>query len=194
MKFGNLHQDLELITMSRVGKQPIEIPDKVEVKLDGKNIVVKGPKGQLNYNLPEEIGIEIKDKIIKVFPEKHTKRTPALWGLSNRLIFNMIKGVTEGYQKKLEIQGVGYRAELKGKDLVLHLGYSHPVTVSPPSGIEFKVEKNIITVEGIDKQLVGQVAADIRAKRKPDVYKGKGIRYLGEEIKLKPGKKAVTAE
>jgi len=180
--------------MSRVGKQPIKIPDRVEVKLDGESIVVKGPKGQLSYNLPEEIGIEIEDKVIKVFPKKHRKKTPALWGLVNRLIFNMIHGVTEGYQKKLEIQGVGYRAELKGKDLILNLGFSHPITISPPSGIEFKAEKNIITVEGIDKQLVGQVAADIRSKRKPDAYKGKGIRYLGEKIKLKPGKKAATTE
>jgi len=180
--------------MSRIGKQPILIPENVEIKIDGQLIMVKGPKGDLKWELPEEIALEIKEGQIILSPKKQTKKAIALWGTSRSLVFNLVQGVTQGFEKKLEIEGVGYRAELQGKKLILHLGYSHPVEIEAPEGIEFQVDKNIITVKGIDKQLVGQVAAQIRSKRKPEPYKGKGIRYLGEEIRRKAGKKAVGAE
>jgi len=180
--------------MSRIGKQPIKIPEKVEVKIDGQSIVIRGPQGELNWSMPREIKAEAKEKEIIVQPAKKTKKTPALWGLSRNLIFNMIQGVTEGFEKKLQLEGVGYRAALQGNKLVLSLGFSHPIEIEAPKGIEFKVEKNIITISGIDKQLVGQVAAEIRAKRKPEPYKGKGIRYVDEIVRRKAGKKAVAAE
>lgn len=178
--------------MSRIGKKPILIPEAAEVEIEGAKLIVKGPKGELQREVRPEIRVEKKDKEILVMPGKKTKRTPAFWGLTRTLIFNMLKGVTEGYEKKLEIQGIGYRANLEGKDLVLELGFSHPVKIKKPEGIDFSVEKNIITVSGIDKELVGQVAAKIRKVRPPEPYKGKGIRYLGEEVRLKPGKKAAT--
>lgn len=181
-------------SMSRIGKQPIKIPEKVEVKIDGQSIVIRGPQGELSWSMPREIKAEAKEKEIIVQPAKKTKKTPALWGLSRNLIFNMIQGVTESFEKKLQLEGVGYRAALQGNKLVLSLGFSHPIEIEAPKGIEFKVEKNIITISGIDKQLVGQVAAEIRAKRKPEPYKGKGIRYVDEIVKRKAGKKAVAAE
>lgn len=180
--------------MSRIGKQPITIPEGVEVKVDGDLVTVKGPKGELRNQLRPEIKIEIKDKEIILKPVKFHKGTQALWGTYRSHIANMIKGVTKGFEKKLEIQGVGYRANLEDKDLVLSLGYSHPIKMTGREGIEFKVEKNTIIVSGIDKQLVGQLAAEIRSKRKPEPYKGKGIRYQGEIIKRKAGKKAVGTE
>ena len=185
--------------MSRIGKQPIKIPENVEVKIEGDLIIVKGPKGELKNRIPREIKIEIKDdKELKLKPIIFHKETQALWGTWRSLINNMIQGVTKGFEKKLEIRGVGYRAELKGlpagKDLVLSLGYSHLVKVRAPRDIEFKVEKNTITVSGIDKQVVGQIAADIRKKRKPEPYKGKGIRYEGEIVRRKAGKKAAAIE
>jgi len=183
--------------MSRIGKQPITIPDGVEVKVDkaaGGEIRIKGPKGELVRPVPDEIEVAIKDKEIVVGIKKKTNNAPALWGLLRTLIANMIEGVTQGFEKKLEIEGVGYRAALENDKLILSLGFSHPVEIKAPDGIEFKVEKNLITVSGIDKQLVGQVAADIRSKRKPEPYKGKGIHYLGEEIRRKAGKKVVGTE
>ncbi len=180
--------------MSRIGKQPINIPDGVEAKLENDEIKIKGSKGELAQAIPSEIKVEIKDKEIIVAPVKETKDSSAFWGLMRTLISNMIEGVTEGYQKQLEIEGVGFRAALQGNTLVLNLGFSHPVEVEAPEGIEFKVEKNLITVSGINKQLVGQVAADIRAKKKPEPYKGKGIHYLGEVIRRKAGKKAAGTE
>jgi len=187
--------------MSRIGKQPIKIPENVEVKIEGDLIIVKGPKGELKNRIPREIKIEIKDKELKLKPIIFHKETQALWGTWRSLINNMIQGVTKGFEKKLEIRGVGYRAELKdsptgeaGRNLVLSLGYSHLVKVRAPRDIEFKVEKNTITVSGIDKQVVGQIAADIRKKRKPEPYKGKGIRYEGEIVRRKAGKKAATIE
>lgn len=180
--------------MSRIGKQPISIPENVEVKVDNDFVIAKGPKGELKNQIRPEIKVEIEGKNIKFTPIIFNKGTQALWGTYRSLIANMIQGVTEGFEKKLEIQGVGYRANLEDKDLVLSLGYSHPIAVKVPQGIEFKVEKNIITVSGIDKQLVGQIAAEIREKRKPEPYKGKGIRYQGEVVRRKAGKKAVAAE
>jgi len=180
--------------MSRIGKKSIQIPEGVEVKIEGDLIMVKGPKGELKNQIRPEIKAEVKDGQVEFKPQIFRKGTSALWGTYRSLIFNMIEGVTKGFEKALEIEGVGYRAVLEGKDLVLNLGYSHPIKIKAPQGIEFKVEKNNITVSGIDKQLVGQVAAEIRSGRKPEPYKGKGIRYRGEIIRRKAGKKAVATE
>lgn len=180
--------------MSRIGKKSITIPEGVEVKVEGDLVMVKGPKGELKNQIRPEIKVEIKDKEIGLKPVILHKGTSALWGTFRSLINNMVEGVTKGFAKILEIEGVGYRANLEGRDLVLSLGYSHPIKVKAPQGIEFKVEKNTITISGIDKQLVGQVAAEIREKRKPEPYKGKGIRYQGEVIRKKAGKKAVATE
>ena len=180
--------------MSRIGKKPIEIPKGVEVKIEDNVVIVKGPKGELQKKIRPEIKVEIKENEILVSPEKETKKTNAFWGLTRTLISNIIKGVTEGYEKKLEIQGVGYKANLEGEDLVLQVGFSHSVKIDKVGGIKFEVEKNIIAISGIDKELVGQVAAKIRKVRPPEPYKGKGIRYVGEEVRRKAGKKVVTAE
>lgn len=188
--------------MSRIGKKPIIIPAGVEVKIEKGQIIVKGPKGELKRDIPAQIKIEIKeasseaagDKELIVGLAKRTKKSPALWGLFRVLISNMVEGVTNGFEKKLEIKGVGYRASVKDNKLILSIGYSHPVEIEPPAGIELKTEKEIIIVSGIDKQLVGQVAAKIREQKKPEPYKGKGIRYLGEIVRRKAGKKAVGTE
>ncbi len=180
--------------MSRIGKKPIVIPENVEVKIEAGQIIVKGPKGELKQSIPSQIKLDLTDKELIVIPQEKSKNTPALWGLIRTLVFNMSKGVTEGFEKKLEIEGVGYRVSLQGNKLILNVGLSHPIEIEAPAGIEFKVDKNIITVSGIDKQLVGQVAAKIRAYRKPEPYKGKGIRYLGEVVRRKAGKKVVSAE
>jgi len=184
--------------MSRIGKQSILIPEKVEVKIDGDLVIVKGPKGELTRRLVASIEARIEDGKILFSPGKTAdpadKKIMALWGLSRALVFNMVKGVTDGFEKRLEIEGIGYRVALQGNKLVLSLGFSHPVEIEAPKGIEFKTEKNTIIVSGIDKEMVGQVAADIRSRRKPEPYKGKGIRYQGEVIKIKAGKKAVSTE
>ena len=180
--------------MSRIGKQPVVIPDNVEVKVDGDLVIVNGPKGELKNKIRPEIKVEIKDKEIILKPAKFYKGTSALWGTYRSLIANMVEGVVKGFEKKLEIRGVGYRASTEGKDLVLNLGYSHPIKIKTPKGIDFRIEKNIIIVSGINKQLVGQIAAEIREKRKPEPYKGKGVRYLGEIVRRKAGKKAVGTE
>ena len=178
--------------MSRIGKKPIEIPQGVEVKTEDQKIVIKGPKGELSQEVRPEIEVLIKEGKIFVSPKKETKETKAFWGLTRALLANLIQGVTEGFEKKLEIKGVGYRASLEGENLDLKVGFSHPVEIKKPAGINFSVEKNIITVSGINKQLVGEMAAKIRRIRPPDPYKGKGIRYLGEVIRKKEGKRAVT--
>lgn len=185
--------------MSRIGKKPIIIPKDVEVKIEDDEIAVRGPKGELRRTIFPEIKVELeelsgKEKKLVLGIKKKTKNARAFWGLLRTLIFNMIEGVTKGFEKQLEIQGVGYRASLQGNILVLNIGFSHPVEIKAPEGIEFKVEKNIITVFGLDKQLVGQTAAKIRAQKKPEPYKGKGIRYLGEAVRRKAGKKTVSAE
>jgi len=179
--------------MSRVGKKTIQIPDKVEVKNDAGFVSVKGPKGELKMKLHPAIGLELKDKEINMVVVKEIKEANALWGTMRQLIQNMILGVTVGFKKELEINGVGYRASLAGKDLMLAVGYSHEVKFPVPEGIKISVDKNVISVEGIDKFLVGETAAQIKRVKKPEPYKGKGIRYLGEIVKIKAGKKAKSA-
>ncbi len=178
--------------MSRVGKKPILIPEGVEVKIENQNVNVKGPNGELSVNVRPEIKVEIKEDKIFIVPQVETKKTKAFWGLSRVLLSNMVFGVKEGYEKKLQIEGIGYRAALEGNNLVLFVGFSHPVKIEAPAGIKFSIEKNIITVSGIDKGLVGETAAKIRRTQPPEPYKGKGIRYLGEIIRKKEGKKAAT--
>ncbi len=177
--------------MSRIGKQPIPVPAGVDVKIDGSTVTVKGPKGELTRTFSDIITIKQEDGVIIVERPDDSREARSLHGLTRTLIANMVTGVSEGYVKNLEIVGVGYRAALKGKDLELALGFSHPVIVSPEPGITFEVPApNKITVSGIDKQRVGQVAADIRKWRKPEPYKGKGIRYEGEYVRRKLGKAA----
>ena len=180
--------------MSRIGKQPIEIRDGVTVTQKEETLEVKGPKGQLELRLHPLIKIEIKDKEILLSPKEMSKQGRSLWGLFRTLVDNMIIGVTEGYEKKLEFKGVGYKAQAQGDKLVLDVGFSHPVELKMPAGIAVSVEKNIITVSGISKEMVGQAAAKIRAVRKPEPYKGTGIAYEGEKIRRKVGKKAAAAE
>ncbi|GAB3191303.1 50S ribosomal protein L6 [Nesterenkonia suensis] len=175
--------------MSRIGRLPITIPAGVEVSLDGRDISVKGPKGELHRTLSEGIIVTIEEGTITVTRPDDERESRSLHGLTRTLINNMIIGVTEGYTKKLEIVGTGYRVQAKGSDLEFALGYSHPVPVSAPEGITFQVEgANKLAVSGIDKQQVGEVAANIRKLRKPDPYKGKGVRYEGEQIRRKAGK------
>jgi large subunit ribosomal protein L6 len=175
--------------MSRIGRLPVTIPSGVDVSIDGRNVQVKGPKGTLQHTVAEPIDVTKEDDIIRVTRPSDDGPVRALHGLSRTLIANMVTGVTEGYRKTLEIVGVGYRVQAKGQDLEFSLGFSHPVTISPPEGITFRVEAPTrFVVEGIDKQLVGEVSARIRKLRKPDPYKGKGVRYQGEVIRRKVGK------
>lgn len=177
--------------MSRIGRKPIPIPSGVDITLSGNHITVKGPKGTLQQDLPRDMIIKNEDGTITVERPTEQRQHRSLHGLTRSLIANMVQGVTEGYKKDLEIQGVGYRAAAKGKDLEFALGFSHPVTVQAPEGISFEVPAPTkITVSGADKQAVGQVAAEIRALRPPDSYKGKGIRYAGEFVRKKAGKAA----
>lgn len=179
--------------MSRIGKKPIEIPDGTEVKIEKQKITVKGPQGELSLAIRPEIEVLKKEKKIFVYSKKETKKTGALWGSMRANLANAVQGVNKGFEKKMEIRGIGYRANLEGEDLNLQLGFSHPVKVKKPEGIKFSIDKSIITVSGFDKQLVGEIAAKIRKIRPPDPYKGKGVRYLGEVVKKKEGKKAIAA-
>ena len=180
--------------MSRVGRKPIPIKKGVTVSLKDKAISVKGPKGELSATVHKNIGVEIKDNHVLFTRADDEKENRALHGLWRALVQNMIVGVTEGYSKKLEIVGVGYRAEMKGKKLQLLLGYSHPIIFGPPDGIKIEAPTQTnITISGIDKQLVGLVASKIRAFRPPEPYKGKGVKYEGEYIRRKAGKAAATA-
>ncbi|MGA1842386.1 MAG: 50S ribosomal protein L6 [bacterium] len=175
--------------MSRVGKKPITINDGVKVNIEGQFVSVKGPKGELSQTIPSEIDIERKDKVLILTPKGNQKRSHSLHGLSRTLIANMIHGVTEGFRKELKIVGIGYRANISGKVLNLLLGYSHPIKYNIPEHISIEVTKeNRIIVQGIDKQKVGQVAAEIRDFRRPEPYKGKGIMYVDERIRTKVGK------
>jgi large subunit ribosomal protein L6 len=175
--------------MSRVGNAPITLPSGVDLQVDGPRVTVKGPQGELNRRFPERISIAVDDGVATVSCSDETRESKALHGLSRALLANMVQGVSEGYRKELEIQGVGYRAQLKGSSLELQVGYSHNVTVEAPSGITFEVpEPTRVSVVGIDKELVGQVAADVRKVRPPEPYKGKGIRYVGEYVRRKAGK------
>jgi large subunit ribosomal protein L6 len=177
--------------MSRVGQAPIPIPSGVQISITGRTITVNGPKGELQRSFPEEISIEKGDDELRVIRANESRETRALHGLVRSLVANMVQGVTEGYEKRLEIHGVGYRAQKQGNDLELAVGYSHTVRKPAPDGIEFDVPAPTrITVRGIDKELVGQTAAEIRAIRKPEPYKAKGIRYEGEHIRRKAGKAA----
>ncbi|MGH2693204.1 MAG: 50S ribosomal protein L6 [Actinomycetota bacterium] len=180
--------------MSRVGLSPIPIPSGVEVQISSGAVRVKGPKGELHQPIPEGISVEQADGELRVARANDQREVRALHGLIRSLIANMVRGVTEGFERALEIQGVGYRAAKKGNDLELTVGYSHPVNKKAPSGIEFEVpQPTRIVVRGIDKELVGQTAAEIRAIRKPEPYKGKGIRYEGEQVRRKAGKAAKAA-
>jgi large subunit ribosomal protein L6 len=176
--------------MSRIGKLPITVPSGVDVNIDGQDVSIKGPKGTLSLTIAEPIVLEkAEDGTLEVKRPDDERRSRSLHGLSRTLVHNMVIGVTQGYEKKLEIHGVGYRVALKGSDLEFALGYSHPVKVEAPEGITFVVENPTrFSVKGIDKQLVGEVSANIRKLRKPDPYKGKGVRYSGEKIRRKVGK------
>jgi large subunit ribosomal protein L6 len=177
--------------LSRIGKQPIAIPDGVEIDVKPGTVKVKGPKGELTQVVSREMKVSVENGTLTV--ERPTDRGEhrALHGLTRSLIANMVEGVTDGYERRLEIQGVGYRAQLKGKALEMSLGFSHPVTVQAPDGIEFEVpQPTEVVVRGIDKQLVGEIAARIRKNRPPEPYKGKGVRYAGEHVSRKVGKRA----
>ena len=179
--------------MSRIGSKPIEIPKGVSIDQSGKTVHVKGPKGQLQTAIPPRIQIEMDGGVLRVQRGNDTKQTRAYHGLLRALLQNMVTGVNTGWKKQLVIMGIGYAADVEGQQMTLRLGYSHSVPYLIPDGVQVTVEKGTrISVEGIDRAAVGHVAAVIRGFRKPDPYKGKGIRYLGEEVKLKPGKAAVT--
>src|SRR5919107_179784 len=175
--------------MSRIGRLPIAVPDGVDVTIDGRRLTVKGPRGELSRELHPEIGVSRDgDKLVVTRPTEQ-KQHKQLHGLTRTLVNNMVVGVTEGYRKPLEITGVGYRAALVGRKLQLNLGYSHPVEIDPPAGISFELENPTrLAVIGIDKELVGQIAARVRSTRKPEPYKGKGVKYAGERIRRKAGK------
>lgn len=182
--------------MSKIGRIPIKLPDGVEMKVSPDNIVsVKGPKGELKQALSSGVKIDIADNVATVsVKNQDDKEQRSLWGLSRSLVNNMVIGTSQGYEKKLEINGVGYRAAIKGKTLTLEVGFSHPVVFNLPEQIEAKIEKNIITITGIDKQIVGEISAQIRKIKPPEPYKGKGIKYVEETIRRKAGKVMKSAE
>jgi len=179
--------------MSRIGRQPIIIPEGVDIKIKGKILQAKGPKGELSLELRPEIIIEKKDNQLLVSVKGQSKEIKAFWGLFRSLINNAIEGVSKGFEKRLEIRGVGFKANPIEGGLTLELGFSHKIEFKKPKGIELDVKKNIITISGIDKQLVGQTAAEIRGLKRPEPYKGKGIRYVGEQVRRKAGKRAADA-
>jgi large subunit ribosomal protein L6 len=175
--------------MSRIGKRPISIPGKVTVTITGQEVVVKGPKGELSRVLPAEVTVEQEGETILVKRRNESRPARQRHGLSRTLVSNMVDGVSQGFQKRLEIQGVGYRAQVQGRNLILNVGYSKPVEIAPPEGIQVAVENNTnVIVSGIDKEIVGNTAARIRDVRPPEPYKGKGIRYAGEVVRRKAGK------
>jgi large subunit ribosomal protein L6 len=176
--------------MSRIGKKPIPVPNGVTATVDGQSVTVKGPKGQLAWTVAEEIEVVQENGAITLTPREDTQRARAMWGLSRTLLGNMVEGVTKGFEKNLELVGVGYRAAMKGKSLSLQLGYSHDVDLAAPEGITFAVGKPTeVKISGIDKQAVGEMAARIRKIRPPEPYPGKGVRYAGEKVRRKEGKK-----
>jgi large subunit ribosomal protein L6 len=176
--------------MSRIGKKPIPIPDKVQVDIQGSQVTVKGPKGELSHAFHPDIRIVREEGVLQVTRPTDQRTHRALHGLSRALLMNMITGVSEGYSKTMEVVGTGYRAELQGRKLVLYLGYSHPIEFEPPQGISFDVPRGgrAVTVSGIDRELVGEIAARIRRQRPPEPYKGKGVRYENERVRHKAGK------
>ena len=176
--------------MSRIGKKPVAVPSGVTANVEGQTVKVKGPKGALSFVVPDEIAVKMEDGKVKVDPRNETKRARAMWGTSRTMVANLITGVTKGFERKLEITGVGYRAAVQGKNLQLALGYSHDVVFPIPEGIQIVTPKPTeITITGTDSQKVGQVAAEIRGFRRPEPYKGKGVKYAGEYIFRKEGKK-----
>ncbi len=177
--------------MSRIGKKAVKIPEGVTVEVSKENIKVKGPKGELSFDYSPFVIVQEKEGEILVSPATEGRKSKALWGTTRSVIFNMVEGVSNGYQKELQMKGVGYKAEMQGENLVLKVGFSHLVEIKKIEGIEFSVLKDIITVTGIKKDLVGRVAADIRKVRPPEPYKGKGIRYRNEVVVMKEGKKSV---
>jgi large subunit ribosomal protein L6 len=176
--------------MSRIGKKPVEIVSGVEVKVESNIVSVKGPKGSLEFVFRPEVSIKVEESFVKIEKKTNSKLGSALWGTTSRIVANMIEGVSGGFEKKLELNGVGYRMELQGKKMKLALGFSHPVEVEIPEGIGAVIEKNVLTISGIDKQKVGQFATNIRALKPVEPYKGKGFRYVGEIVRRKEGKKA----
>ena len=176
--------------MSRIGKRPVDLPDGVSASVSGQTVEVKGPKGALSFKATDDVTIAVEDNVVKITPRGTSKRARQQWGMSRTQIQNLVTGVTEGFKKELAISGVGYRAQMQGNILKLQLGYSHDVNFEVPEGVTVTSPKNTqVIIEGIDRQLVGQVAANIRAWRKPEPYKGKGIAYKGEYIFRKEGKK-----
>jgi large subunit ribosomal protein L6 len=176
--------------MSKIGKTPIRLPEGIRLQVDGRIVKVAGPKGELERLFPRELEVKKSSGFINLIAKKKNRRVKTLHGTYRSLLSNMVTGVSEGFIKELELVGAGYSASLDGKDLVLNVGYSHPVKIRTPEGIHFKVEKLLVTVEGVDKELVGKVAAEIRAVRPPEPYKGKGIKYKDEVVRRKPGKAA----
>lgn len=179
--------------MSRIGKKPIQIPENVDVEIEGRKVIAKGPKGELVKEFRPEIKVEVREREVFVLPKFETKKTKAFWGLTRMLIANMVKGVDKGFERKLEIKGVGFKANLENGNLVLYVGFSHPVKIKKPDNVNFSVEKGFITVSGKDLEEVSQIAAKIRSVKPPEPYKGKGIRYLGEKVRRKVGKKVASA-
>jgi large subunit ribosomal protein L6 len=176
--------------MSRIGKKAVAIPQGVTVTLDGQTVSVKGPKGQLSWTVAEEIEVKQEGGELTLSKREDSTRAQAMWGLSRTLVANMVQGVTQGYERTLELVGVGYRAAMKGSNLSMQLGFSHDVDIKPPEGVSFAVPKQTeIRISGIDKQVVGEIAAQIRRIRPPEPYKGKGVRYQGEKVRRKEGKK-----
>lgn len=175
--------------MSRIGKRPIPIPAKVTVTIAGQQVAVKGPKGELSRILPAEVEVTQEGEALLVKRRNDSRVARQRHGLSRTLVANMVEGVSQGFQRRLEIQGVGYRAQVQGRNLTLNVGYSNPVQIAPPEGIQLAVENNTnVLISGIDKEIVGNIAAQIRAVRPPEPYKGKGIRYAGEMVRRKAGK------
>lgn len=180
--------------MSRIGKKPIKIPAGVQIDIADNKVTVSGPKGKMEIIHAYEVKVEKSDDVINVEKKQSSRRAAAMWGTTNRLISNMIEGVTEGFEKKLELNGVGYRMAVKGNNLELALGFSHPVQMAIPEGLTATIEGNALTISGIDKQKVGQFAAEIRELKPVEPYKGKGFKYSGEIVRRKEGKKAASGE
>ena len=179
--------------MSKIGKQPVKLGEGVKTEMTGETLKISGVKGSLDLKIPRGVSIEVKDGELQVASKVNSKQGKSTFGTTRALIANMVKGVSEGWSKKLELVGTGYRAETDGKVLTLTVGYSHPVKIEAPEGISFKVEKTFVTVEGINRETVGQVSANIRGVRPPEPYKGKGIKYIDEVIRRKAGKAAKAA-
>jgi large subunit ribosomal protein L6 len=176
--------------MSRIGKKAVPIPSGVTVTLEGQKVTVKGPKGELSWTVVDEIAVSREETGLTLTPHNDSQRSRSMWGLSRTLIANMVQGVTQGYEEKLELVGVGYRATMKGRALSMQLGFSHDVDIAAPDGITFATPRQTeVLISGIDKQLVGETAARIRKMRPPEPYKGKGVRYAGEKVRRKEGKK-----